>query len=377
MTMAPWMRGDPMQSKYTFGDALRQFGSALEGIQGQGVMSPEHMQKVFAANPQYAQALYGALNQQAQTDASLQNSQLEREALMDKQRRLQQIRELAPTLAGLDLKDPATRQSALAQYGAITGDLDPMFGVGQQLPAALQEWNAFNGMSQADQARYLQMKRANQIINTGDAQQIVDPTGQTVRSVPIQVSPNELPETKAAQTTAQENAKVQVERQANEPKARQKVISAKQKAKDLRETSRQALEQIGQPRTSGYIGGKLKGVEGTNAYNLAKTVETLKANLGFAELQAMRDASPTGGALGSVAIQELEALQSTIASLEIGQDDEQLAQNIKKVMDHIDNWERTLESGYEDVYQKSATGQSRKPSPEEALRILRERGVVQ
>lgn len=53
-----------------------------------------------------------------------------------------------------------------------------------------------------------------------------------------------------------------------------------------------------------------------NARAIYTAVKTIEANLGFDALQAMRDASPTGGALGQIAVQELEMLQSTKAKLD-------------------------------------------------------------
>jgi hypothetical protein len=103
----------------------------------------------------------------------------------------------------------------------------------------------------------------------------------------------------------------------------------------------EALGQVGFFST-GLRGGLLQFVPGTSAFNLDKTVETIKANLGFAELQKMRDNSPTGGALGQVAIQELVALQSTIANLNVGQTDEQITQNLNQVATHYNNWMATM-----------------------------------
>ena len=66
----------------------------------------------------------------------------------------------------------------------------------------------------------------------------------------------------------------------------------------------------------------------------------------------MREASPTGGALGQVAVQELEGLQSTIASLDIGQDEAVLRNNLAQVEEHYIGWmaaaapERLGELGY-------------------------------
>jgi len=80
----------------------------------------------------------------------------------------------------------------------------------------------------------------------------------------------------------------------------------------------------------------------TAGYDLEKTLTTIKANIGFDRLQAMRDASPTGGALGQVAIQELEALQASIASLDQGQSPEQLKRNVQKVRRHYEGWKKSV-----------------------------------
>jgi hypothetical protein len=66
-----------------------------------------------------------------------------------------------------------------------------------------------------------------------------------------------------------------------------------------------------------------------NARSNYSAVKTIQANLGFDALQAMRDASPTGGALGQVAVQELEMLQSTVANLD--PTTANFADNIKRV----------------------------------------------
>lgn len=93
--------------------------------------------------------------------------------------------------------------------------------------------------------------------------------------------------------------------------------------------------------TTGLVGKAQAFVPGTDAFNLNQRLLTIKANLGFDRLQQMRDASPTGGALGQVAVQELNALQSTVGSLEIGQDRKELAKNLEKIELHYSNWIRT------------------------------------
>lgn len=95
--------------------------------------------------------------------------------------------------------------------------------------------------------------------------------------------------------------------------------------------------------TTGLVGKGTSFVPGTDAYNLNQRLLTLKANLGFDRLQQMREASPTGGALGQVAVQELNALQATVGSLEIGQDRKELEKNLEKIEHHYNNWMRTTQ----------------------------------
>jgi hypothetical protein len=94
---------------------------------------------------------------------------------------------------------------------------------------------------------------------------------------------------------------------------------------------------------SAGAGSVLADVPGLPARNLRSTLDTIKANLGFAELQAMRDASPTGGALGAIAVQELTALQSTVASLDQGQSPEKLRESLGQIKKHYEAWKSTVQ----------------------------------
>lgn len=99
----------------------------------------------------------------------------------------------------------------------------------------------------------------------------------------------------------------------------------------------------------------LSMVKGTPQYNLAAQLDTIKANVGFAALQAMRAASPTGGALGQVSEQENRLLQSTLASLDQGQGADQLKANLAKVKLHFENLKQILNApiGAQVDYDKS------------------------
>lgn len=94
--------------------------------------------------------------------------------------------------------------------------------------------------------------------------------------------------------------------------------------------------------TTGLAGKGQSFVPGTDAYTLKERIATIKANLGFDRLQQMRDASPTGGALGQVAVQELQALQSSVASLDVGLPKKELDKNLGKIQAHYAGWLKAL-----------------------------------
>jgi len=62
-----------------------------------------------------------------------------------------------------------------------------------------------------------------------------------------------------------------------------------------------------------------------------KAIAKITSNLGFGELQAMRDNSPTGGALGQVTELEIRLLQSMIGNLELDQSPESLRREIRNI----------------------------------------------
>jgi hypothetical protein len=122
-------------------------------------------------------------------------------------------------------------------------------------------------------------------------------------------------------------------------KARQEGAIAQ--ANSVLEEVRAAKGMVGW-NTAG-VGGVSQFMPATEGRNLSAKLQTIKANLGFDRLQQMRDQSPTGGALGSVAQQELAALQATVASLDQLQSPAQLAKALDKIEHHYVNWHNTVQ----------------------------------
>jgi hypothetical protein len=103
-------------------------------------------------------------------------------------------------------------------------------------------------------------------------------------------------------------------------------------------TVSEAKDLAQQKGTTGFVGGVAALFPETSARKLANKIKTIKANLGFDRLQQMRDASPTGGALGQVAVQEIEFLQSTIATLDQLEKPEDLMDALTKIEESYQRW---------------------------------------
>lgn len=89
--------------------------------------------------------------------------------------------------------------------------------------------------------------------------------------------------------------------------------------------------------TTGGIGGRTQNVPGTPAYNFKEEIAPIKSMLTIDTLTAMRQASPTGGALGNVSDRENAMLAAAVASLETAQSPEQVRTALGKVRTHLSN----------------------------------------
>jgi hypothetical protein len=127
----------------------------------------------------------------------------------------------------------------------------------------------------------------------------------------------------------------------------------------VNKTIDKALSQISD-KSTGIVGIGAAVIPTTDAYALKTTLNTIKANLGFDRLQAMRDASPTGGALGQVAVKEIEFLQQTIASLDQGLTQEELKTNLAEIKASYTRLQGILK---ESLAEKSATTKTPAATP--------------
>lgn len=110
-------------------------------------------------------------------------------------------------------------------------------------------------------------------------------------------------------------------------------------------------------KTTG-IGSYAASIRGTEAYNFKSELDTLKSNIAFGELQAMRAASKTGGALGAVSEKELTLLESALGALDQGQSPENFKKNLQAIYDSLARWNTAVASGGSAATSSSGGGSS-------------------
>jgi hypothetical protein len=141
------------------------------------------------------------------------------------------------------------------------------------------------------------------------------------------------------------------------PKARASLRALETQHRNVKTTIERAMPKIN-AWTAGLAGQTLGSLGSTDANDLRTLLNTVKANLGFDKLQDMRDNSPTGGALGQVAVAELEMLQSAFASVEQSQTPEQLRENMTYLNSLISEMQDNRRMAFDDTY-----GEQNRPQP--------------
>jgi hypothetical protein len=133
---------------------------------------------------------------------------------------------------------------------------------------------------------------------------------------------------------------------ANLPKTEASLRSAEQKNTLVTSKIDQIIPRVS-GLTAGFGGTALSKIPGSDARDLQRDIDTVLANIGFNELQEMRNNSPTGGALGSIAVQELNLLQSVKANLQQDQSPEQLVRNLQEAKLTIQQSNQRIREAYE------------------------------
>lgn len=115
--------------------------------------------------------------------------------------------------------------------------------------------------------------------------------------------------------------------------------------------------------SAGLWGQVTRGVGGTAAYDLNQQLEPVRAILSFENLQEMRRNSTTGGALGSIAVRELELLGSTVRSLDTAQGPAQLRAALRDVRVQLQRTRQAIAAARADLSGSGQQQQSGQQQP--------------
>jgi len=108
----------------------------------------------------------------------------------------------------------------------------------------------------------------------------------------------------------------------------------------------------------------------TPAGQMESLLETIQANVGFDKLQAMREASPTGGALGSVTERELAFLQAVFGSLRQDTSPENVRYNLQRLKEHMMGREQRIADAIAADFPSLATTAQRRGATNQQLQTL-------
>ena len=108
---------------------------------------------------------------------------------------------------------------------------------------------------------------------------------------------------------------------------------------------------------SGYIPfiGDVATARGTEAQDYKSKLVTLRAQIGFEALQAMRDASKTGGALGNVTEKEIDFLQNSLDAIDTRMSDEEAKKSYNNILAMVQDMRKRVTENFLTKYPQGNT----------------------
>lgn len=158
-----------------------------------------------------------------------------------------------------------------------------------------------------------------------------------------------VPKDVAGEAAAKKGGALSAERAAELPQARAALGSAYNNLDRLKSEAESVMNDPALSRITGMM-GVLPNIPGSAASNVQARLETLKSQVGFSVLQAMRDASKTGGALGNVSNVENVMLQNNLAALSQAQDMPSFQRALRQIVQYVDDAKGRLGNAFKETY---------------------------
>jgi hypothetical protein len=158
------------------------------------------------------------------------------------------------------------------------------------------------------------------------------------------------------------SAKEKQAREAKYPQATSAIKTFETKSESLAKDLEKLADHPGLSGISGVLYGRTPGVT-RDARAALELYNSIIARGGFAELQAMRASSPTGGALGNVSNQEGQYLRDAFAAIGRVQDKKDLAQALKDAAESVRGAKQRTREAYDMTYEYKTGGATNAPDP--------------
>lgn len=163
-------------------------------------------------------------------------------------------------------------------------------------------------------------------------------------------------------------AKAMAERAVDRPQAAMALQDASANLDRMASTAQAVMNHPGLNGITSWK-GKVPDRPGSEAADARAELTALKSQVGFSVLQAMRNASKTGGALGSVSDQEGVRLESNLAALQESQSTEQFKANLQKIIDYAQGAKGRLSGAYQSTYSNGQQPGAAPSSPQQSAPV--------
>lgn len=348
-----------MEQRVQDNDRSMQQRNALAGVLGgafddNGRLQSGALGRIAQAAPDYAPQFAQLANTQQRLDSrdALTNAQLGQRRLQWLQNAVGAAKDYNSAVAQIKLGvdsgaiTPQEAQTWLPQIPQDQGKFDEFIsGINRQMMTAAQraelEKGSYSAPAQSSQGFF-------QADRSGNVRVLKGPDGKPL--MPVTLDATGQAAVAGAKTTATKEAENAVAKPGKAIEAKSALDSTGSSLDRMASVAQEILNDPALSRITGLMGAIPFTYPGGEAANLEAKLQNLKSQVGFSVLQAMRDASKTGGALGAISDKENELLQNNLAALNPKQDEKQFRQELQKIINYAQEAKGRLTSAYQQQY---------------------------
>lgn len=264
---------------------------------------------------------------------------------------------------GLDPSTPEGRgfiltgKMAGADGGSTEYGLNPQYGIDANNNPVLVQIGKNGTSVQTKMPEGVALSKEPIKLDAGTHFVLLDP----ITRQPVGTIPKDL----AGEEAAKAGGRIRGENEAGKPQAEAALSSTFSSLDRLATATDEIINDAALGKVTGLM-GMLPNYPGGAAAGVQARLNTLKSQIGFTVLQAMRDASKTGGALGAISDKENELLQNNLAALDQAQSEDDLKRELGKIKEFVAGSKQRLQTAYDQTYGGGSSPSSSNAAPANA-----------